>query len=107
MLPVRCYTCNKVLGHLESLLEDLHRTVETTGLSKNEIPSLFTAFFEHHSISRYCCRRILLTTVPNLSFHPQSVLKNSVPTSEPIVEYPSTVVSLPRPDDVVTVMRTD
>ena len=55
MLPVRCYTCNKVLGHLDQALER----------SKENLPELFRLY----RIERYCCRRILLAHVadPNLS----------------------------------------
>ena len=48
MLPVRCFSCNKVLGHFSDHFE------------KGEITK---QFLETHNIRRYCCKKILLTTV--------------------------------------------
>ena len=52
MLPVRCYSCNKVLGHLE---EDLNEWKE-----KHPGQALL-GFYEEFRIARLCCRKILLT----------------------------------------------
>lgn len=55
MLPVRCYTCNKILGHLETLLQTFQQSS----------PMTLEPFYVQHNITRYCCRRILLTNVAN------------------------------------------
>ena len=55
MLPVRCYTCNKIIGHLEKPLMEF----------KKQEPKTLEPFFIKHRLERYCCRRILLTFVPN------------------------------------------
>jgi len=52
MLPVRCFTCNKVLGHLEHDLQ----TWKKENTDKNLLP-----FYESHQIVRLCCRKVLLT----------------------------------------------
>lgn len=48
MLPVRCFSCNKVLGHFSDHFENGEITKQ---------------FLEDHNITRYCCKKILLTTV--------------------------------------------
>lgn len=48
MLPVRCFTCNKVLGQFSDFIE------------QNKID---VSFFEKYNIDRYCCKKILLTSV--------------------------------------------
>lgn len=49
MIPVRCFTCNKILGHYffdqESILKN---------------PDLF---FNENNINRYCCRKIIVNHV--------------------------------------------
>lgn len=45
MIPVRCFTCGKVLGHLYYIKE----------FNEDE--------FKTHSIKRYCCKKILMTYV--------------------------------------------
>lgn len=55
MLPVRCYTCNKILGHLEKALME-----ERADKVDDDID--LSAFFTRYRIERYCCRRILLTS---------------------------------------------
>lgn len=52
MFPIRCFTCNKVIGQYE------RKYYENRDNPK--------AFFERHGISRYCCRRMFLGHV-NLS----------------------------------------
>lgn len=48
MLPIRCFTCNKVLGHYSDYVE------------QNKID---INFFTKNHIERYCCKKILLTSV--------------------------------------------
>jgi DNA-directed RNA polymerase subunit N (RpoN/RPB10) len=49
ILPIRCFTCNKILAHLTDDLE-------------KEFPAKDN-FFNKHNIKRYCCKRILMTSV--------------------------------------------
>lgn len=56
MLPVRCFSCNKVIGRYESAFirfKELH--------AGKAIP--FTDFFDEFHITRYCCRKIFLTHI--------------------------------------------
>lgn len=48
LLPVRCYTCGKVLGHLGDRYKSYEKPLK---------------FFEDYHIERYCCRRIFLCHV--------------------------------------------
>ena len=48
MLPIRCFSCNKILGHFSDDFEN--------GTINKE-------FLKKHGISRYCCQKILLTSV--------------------------------------------
>ncbi len=48
-LPVRCFTCNKVIGQYEQKFENM---IEM-GLEINDILNSF-------GLSRYCCRRMFL-----------------------------------------------
>lgn len=44
MYPIRCFTCNKVLGHF-------------SGCTINN------DFFKENNIKRYCCKKILISSV--------------------------------------------
>ena len=48
MLPIRCFTCNKVLGHYSDYVEQKKINV---------------AFFKKYNIDRYCCKKILKSSV--------------------------------------------
>lgn len=52
IVPVRCFTCGKVIG---SLYEEYKRRVES-----GEHPG---KVLDDLGVKRYCCRRMLLTTV--------------------------------------------
>ena len=52
LFPVRCFTCNKVTGHLWQTYD--RRT--TNGEAKD-------AVLDSMNIHRYCCRRMFLTHV--------------------------------------------
>ena len=56
MLPVRCFTCNKILGRYDLVLQDFHSRYP--GPDK---PWRF--FFDEMNITRYCCRKILVTHI--------------------------------------------
>lgn len=49
MIPVRCFTCNNMLGHLYTGVED------GSQMDAN--------YFQKHNIHRYCCRKVLTTHV--------------------------------------------
>ena len=52
LLPVRCFTCNKVIGNLS---KPYNKALEE-GQRPEEI-------FKNLGLKRYCCRRMLLTDV--------------------------------------------
>ncbi|MFX0173543.1 MAG: DNA-directed RNA polymerase subunit N [Candidatus Hodarchaeota archaeon] len=52
MIPIRCYTCGKVIAHFyEDFIEGLKE-----GKEEQELLDSF-------GLSRYCCRRMLITHV--------------------------------------------
>ncbi|WP_455141228.1 DNA-directed RNA polymerase subunit N [Candidatus Hodarchaeum mangrovi] len=52
MIPIRCYTCGKVIAHLyDAFLEGLKE-----GKTAKELLDSF-------NLTRYCCRRMLITHV--------------------------------------------
>ena len=53
-LPIRCFTCNKTLGHLAAEIENLRQN--------NTFPPN-PDFFKTYGIKRYCCKTILLSNV--------------------------------------------
>ena len=52
LIPVRCFTCGKVLGNKESTMKKLREE----GKEDTEIMEIL-------GITRYCCKRILLTYI--------------------------------------------
>jgi len=52
-LPVRCFTCNKVIGQYEQKFSDQLEL----GIPINDILNSF-------NLSRYCCKRMFLGYVP-------------------------------------------
>ena len=50
IIPVRCFSCGKVIGHL---WEEYKKRVESGEDSKKVLDDL--------GLTRYCCRRIFLT----------------------------------------------
>lgn len=72
MLPVRCYTCGKVLGNLQTEW-DRHREVQ---------PEKWSGFFEKFNIRRYCCKRVIMTQTPDLNQQRQMELPASVEKKE-------------------------
>ena len=51
MLPVRCFTCNKILGRYDQIYE------------KYKSEDRIQDFFNDFHIIRYCCRKIFLTHI--------------------------------------------
>lgn len=47
MIPVRCFTCNKILGHYFHI----------------EREKLDQKIFDHYNIERFCCKKVLLESV--------------------------------------------
>lgn len=47
MYPIRCFTCNKVLGHFSGI----HNSI------------INEDFFKENNIKRYCCKKILISNV--------------------------------------------
>lgn len=56
MLPVRCFTCNKIIGQYQDAFD-----VFLSQHSKRTIP--YQEFFQTHDIKRYCCRKIFVTHI--------------------------------------------
>jgi len=52
IIPVRCFTCGKVIG---GLYEEFLRRVQTSEKPADVLDSL--------GVERYCCRRIFMTHV--------------------------------------------
>lgn len=50
LLPVRCMTCNKVIGHLQNHIEN--------DISNN-VP--YAEIFDKYKLVRYCCRKNIYT----------------------------------------------
>ena len=72
IIPIRCFTCNKVIGHLwEKYLEELQKSyleediknnpkkrfVDISELEKKKIEG---QILDKLKLKRYCCRRMLL-----------------------------------------------
>lgn len=53
IIPVRCFTCGRVIGHL---WEEFKRRVESGENAEKVLDDL--------GLDRYCCRRILIAHVP-------------------------------------------
>jgi len=86
MLPVRCFTCNKVIGHLEQQLEEWKTEHDYDCNAKD---ASLEPFFDKFEIERYCCRKMFLT------FHDEAIVsvhsKHHMPTTVKVqdpVTYP-------------------
>lgn len=55
LLPIRCYTCGKVLANLTTPWMKQHQTDGNN----------WQCFFEKYKIQRYCCKRVLMSQVPD------------------------------------------
>ena len=60
MFPIRCFSCNKVLGHYLYVFEEFKKKSDEYHL-----------FFERYDIQRYCCRKIFLTCIDICKFNPE------------------------------------
>ena len=73
IIPVRCFTCGKVLGNLwekynEELQKAYNNEVKETELKRivdlqNNEESAEKKILDDLGLKRYCCRRIMLSTV--------------------------------------------
>jgi len=63
MLPIRCFSCNKILGCYEKIFEDFkkNRQIEE---------DMFKNFFQLYDIKRYCCRKIFTTHIDIYTLRP-------------------------------------
>lgn len=73
ILPIRCYTCGKVLANLTIPWTRHH---EHTGGNDWQI------FFEKYNIKRYCCRRVLMAQVPDPNHNKDHTLPPSIVLSK-------------------------
>lgn len=73
ILPVRCYTCGKVLGNLTTRWAE-HR--------ERHLDDGWLPFFERYGIRRYCCRRVLMSQVPDPNHSNPHALPPSVVASK-------------------------
>tara|TARA_B100000963_G_C22473614_1_gene601341 strand:+ start:489 stop:731 length:243 start_codon:yes stop_codon:yes gene_type:complete len=73
IIPVRCFTCGKVLGNLwDKYLEELQKAYNDE-LNENELKRIVDLQKDEDSaekkilddlgLKRYCCRRVMLSTV--------------------------------------------
>jgi DNA-directed RNA polymerase subunit N len=72
MLPIRCFSCNKILGCYNETFENY----------KKQNPEKLVDFFNDMNIKRYCCRKIFLTHIdiyqyPN-DFHHENIVCKSI-----------------------------
>lgn len=72
LLPIRCYTCGKVLANLTQQWE---RYRMEHG-DDNWLP-----FFQRYNIQRYCCKRVLMSQVPDPNQDRQYILPASITIS--------------------------
>lgn len=72
ILPVRCYTCGKVLANL---------TNQWCQYQKEHGDNNWVPFFQKHDIRRYCCKRVLMTNVPDPNHEKQYELPPSITIS--------------------------
>jgi DNA-directed RNA polymerase I, II, and III subunit RPABC5 len=75
LIPVRCFTCNKVLGqYWEPYMEELQKATNLSELENEKktiviggdtiLPkSIECKILDELGITRYCCRTIMMTTV--------------------------------------------
>jgi len=77
MLPVRCFTCNKVIGQFQDALDQYqaeyrrnhpHRFSNSPPNSTEGID--YTDFFERFRIQRICCRKIIISHIDIFQYNP-------------------------------------
>lgn len=86
MLPVRCFTCNKVIGHLETALQNWKLE---NAYDIDDPDACLGSFFEKHRIERYCCRKSIMTHHDDSwysSIHSKSDVPSTVRIQENVAE---------------------
>mmetsp|Transcript_31615 Transcript_31615/g.49530 ORF Transcript_31615/g.49530 Transcript_31615/m.49530 type:complete len:166 (-) Transcript_31615:146-643(-) len=63
IIPVRCFTCNKTIGHLWKRYLELVESGRGTDGDDEEDGGAEMKAFDELGLKRYCCRRMLLTHV--------------------------------------------
>lgn len=64
MLPIRCFTCNKVLARYQDAFDNYKAKFS----NQEEID--YSEFFNHLNIQRICCRKIFLTHIDIFQYDP-------------------------------------
>lgn len=57
LLPIRCFTCNKILGNYNNAWQNSCHDPHS--------------FFEKYNIKRYCCQKIFMTHIDIYEHDPQ------------------------------------
>jgi DNA-directed RNA polymerase I, II, and III subunit RPABC5 len=52
MKPIRCFTCNKILGNKWKTIERLRH---------EQVP--YPELYERIGVTRYCCKKVIMTSV--------------------------------------------
>lgn len=56
-LPVRCFTCNKVIGQYETRFEKCLSSIQ----DEKEREKKIVEFYDTYNITRQCCKRMFTT----------------------------------------------
>ena len=64
MLPVRCFTCNKVIGQFQDQFDNFKKQFP------NQDNINYKPFFEEYNINRICCRKIFITHIDIFQYQP-------------------------------------
>jgi DNA-directed RNA polymerase subunit N (RpoN/RPB10) len=56
LLPIRCYSCNKVLGNKSLALEKYRK-------EGKEKEGGYCDFFREQGIHRYCCKKVIMSSL--------------------------------------------
>ena len=60
MIPVRCFTCNRVIGHKWALYKELVTKYQTTQITDMQVRC---RALDEIGLNLYCCRRMILSHV--------------------------------------------
>ena len=69
IIPVRCFTCNNIIGSKYKMYLELTKQVDTSTVpvlesnSKDNKDNINTRAFKELGITRYCCKRHLLSHI--------------------------------------------
>jgi DNA-directed RNA polymerase I, II, and III subunit RPABC5 len=59
MDPIRCFTCNKIIGNKWNKYRDLYQQME----NEQNTTLTYDSIMKELGISRYCCKRMFKTSV--------------------------------------------